>query len=352
MSDKEEKRKAGSNGMFRKIISVKIPLPLSIFLLIILGVLTHLITKAVITHQFKEKNSEENSSIYNIRRMSGFRYIRPLLSAKPAQESELYSELKNSATEILAEYKDQGIITSGSVYMRDFEKGNWMSVNELERFTPGSILKLPVLITYLLMEEENPGLLEKKYTLDKKYENGVTQGIVVKSIEFGKSYTVKELIEYMILYSDNNANMILNEHMDFKKLVKIFNDLSIKAPDARADVYPMSARECSRFLEVLINATYLNLKNSEYAMSLLTRTQFKEGIEKGISEEGVLVAHKFGESGNNINRQLHETAIFYIKDKPYLLTIMTRGNDNVEIEKLSEVLQKVAQTVFHGLTNQ
>jgi beta-lactamase class A len=247
------------------------------------------------------------------------------------------------------EYKDQGIITSGSVYMRDFDKSDWMSVNELDRYIPGSILKVPVLMTYLLMEEENPGTLNKKVVYDQKFQTEIKQAIVSKAIEFGKSYSYRELLEYMIVYSDNNANLLLNRDLDFNKLIKIFNDLNIKAPDNNSAVYPMTARECSRFLEVLFNATYLNFRNSEYAMNLLTRTQFKDGIMKGIPESGLLIAHKFGESGNNINHQLHETAILYLNDKPYLLTIMTSGNDNVDLSKLAEVLQKVSNAVYKGL---
>ena len=310
---------------------------------------TIFVTRYVYAHRNEKETS--NKSEYNIKRLSGYKFIQPLLSAKPSSESEEYIEVKRSVEDLIQEYKDKGVLEAASVYLRDFDQGNWFHAYDTGRYLPGSILKISVLMTYLKMDEENPGVLERKITYEKNYITKAVQNIVTKGIEFGKTYTIRQLLEYMIEYSDNKASLILNENMDVNILKKIFTDLNIKPPEKDAVIYELSARECSRFMEVLFNATYLNNKNSEYAMTLLTKSHFSDGIVKGVPESDLLIAHKFGESGNIINRQLHETAVLYLKNKPYLITIMTLGKNNVDLSSLAEVLQGISNRIYHKIVN-
>jgi beta-lactamase class A len=337
------------NRYLVKVRNKKIPLPLSLLFLILFGVITHFTTKTVVTREIEEMNARENYSAYSFRRMKGFKLIRPLMVVKPVQESNLYSGLKLDINNIIAAYKENGTLSSGAVYFRDFIHSDWISINDIEKYDPGSILKIPMMMCYLLMEEEKPGTFDKKLLFEKKYDVPFKPFYIERGIEYGRSYSIKELLNYIIVDSDNNANFLLNANMDLNKFLKIFNDLSILIPDIRAASLPINVRECSRFIEVLVNSTYLNESKSEYALSLLAKSKFKEGIIKGINENDVVVAHKFGEAGDDINHQLHETAVFYVNNQPYLLTIMTRGNKNVSFDKLAEVIQKISGAIYVNL---
>jgi beta-lactamase class A len=92
----------------------------------------------------------------------------------------------------------------------------------------------------------------------------------------------------------------------------------------------------------IYNAGYLNVEDSEFAGNLLSQCDFKAGIVQGLPAN-TIVAHKFGESGNQAMKQLHESAIVYLKNKPYLLTIMTKGKDNA---KLSQFLGELSKSVY------
>jgi len=343
------KKGNNNNGFSNKTKGLIIPWPFAVLLAIALIIISSFVTKFIVLKNSADSTAYGNSSDLNVRRIKGYKLIRPLLTAKPAQESTIYSSIKENVNKIISEYKDKGIVSSGALYFRDFNHTDWISINDVEKFYPGSILKLPVLITYLLMDEEKPGTLDKKLLFYKKYETVLKPNILAGGIKLGNSYSVRELLEYMIVDSDNNANFLLNDNMDLKKFVKLFNDLSIDVPDLKAATLPLNVRECSRFLEVLVNSTYLNEKNSEYAMSLLTKTEFKDGIVKGINDNNVVVAHKFGESGDQLNKQLHETAVFYNNEQPYLLTIMIKGNKNITLNKLAEVLQRISNEVYSDL---
>jgi len=347
--DKFNKVKTIARDFYNRIISKKIPLPQSLLLLTLFGVLTHFTTKTVVTREITEMNAMENHSSYYFRRMRGFKLIRPLMAVKPVQESNLYAGLKENISNIISDYKEKGILFSGAVYFRDFNHSDWISVNDIEKYDPGSMLKIPMMMCYLLMEEEKPGTLDMKLSFDKKYDAPFKPFYIAKGIEYGRTYSIRELLEFIICDSDNNANFLLNAHMDLKKFMKIFSDLNISIPDLRAASLPINARECSRFIEVLVNSSYLSEGKSEYALSLLAKSKFREGVIKGINENSVVTAHKFGEAGDESNHQLHETAVFYINNQPYLLTIMTRGNENVPFDKLAEVIQKISGAVYTNL---
>jgi beta-lactamase class A len=58
------------------------------------------------------------------------------------------------------------------------------------------------------------------------------------------------------------------------------------------------------------------------------------------------MSEKFGESGNLDMKELHETAIIFLANKPYIITIMTKGK---ELEKLPEVLKESSYLVYNHL---
>ena len=60
------------------------------------------------------------------------------------------------------------------------------------------------------------------------------------------------------------------------------------------------------------------------------------------------MAHKFGESGTPVDKQLHESAIVYLDKKPYLLTVMTKGKDNASLSKL---ICEISSIVYKDQSN-
>ena len=109
--------------------------------------------------------------------------------------------------------------------------------------------------------------------------------------------------------------------------------------------YEMNAIECTKLLRVLFNSSILKPESSEFALQLLTQSGYNAGIAKYI-DPSVKIARKFGERVYAGNQQLHETGIFYYKDRPYILTVMTKGPDNLA---LPAVLADVSQMVYNYL---
>ncbi len=204
-------------------------------------------------------------------------------------------------------------------------------------------MKVPELIGLLRYEEENPGTLDKKvhyntpFTIEKNSFFASSH-----QLETHKTYSNKELLKYMISYSDNNATILLDEQLDQQYFIKTLTDNKLPLPAEGARNYPVSAKDYSCFLRIIYNGSYLTFKNSEYAANLLATCDFNQGFARAFPP-GIKMIHKFGEAGNLQERQLHESAIIYLNDKHYLLTVMSKGTD---ANKLAAILEGIATIVY------
>ena len=295
----------------------------------------------------EEVSNTPDSSVYGykIKRISGYNFIKPILVVDEKYESGNLSSIKQNATHIIDNYKKIGVINSASVYIKEFNGNGWTGINTEEKFMPGSLMKVPQLITFLKMEEANPGLLNKELLFNQNFYADKHPRYLTKSIQLGKQYTIKELLQYMIIHSDNNATSLLFANMDFDIFKKVFTDFGLAEPNLQASNYPMTSREFSYFMMGLYNGSYLNNKNSEFATELLGKCNFKNGIVSSIPSS-TKIAHKFGESGDSVEQQLSESAIIYLNDNPYIITIMTKGKD---YKQLPLIIKEISASVYQSM---
>lgn len=278
----------------------------------------------------------------NIARLKGYRFIHPLLYAEPNCEAPELMSYKGQIEEIINSNKQNGNITSASVYVREFSQAEWIVINEEEKYSPGSLLKVPELIAYYKMEELNPGYLDQKITYDHKTASNKQITFESNHIELGKSYTIRELLKYMIVYSDNEATIILNRMINGDIFKKVFSDIGLKEPDFKSSDYLMDVMDYSIFMKELYNSSYLNFKHSEECLELMSQSKFSDGLISALPG-GCDVVHKFGESGTTDNPNFSESAIIYCGKKPYLLTVMTKGKD---MKKLPKVVSEISKKVY------
>ena len=288
-------------------------------------------------------NTSDNSSCgYKVKRISGYKFIKPILLVDEKYESSNLSSIKQNITNIIDNYKKIGVINSASIYIKEYNGNGWTGINTEEKFMPGSLMKVPQLITFLKMEEANPGLLNKELLFNQMYYVDKHPKYLTKSIQLGKKYTIRELLNYMIIHSDNNATSLLFANMDVNIFKKVFTDFGLVEPNLQSSNYPITSREFSYFMRALYNASYLNNKNSEFATELLGKCNFKNGIVSGIPSS-TKIAHKFGESGDTREQQLSESAIIYLNNNPYVITIMTKGKD---YKQLPLIIKEISNATY------
>lgn len=299
------------------------------------------------TNKNNSQKEIQNANSFNEIRQEGYKFINPLLECETGSlglgnvsfESEIKKEIENGM-------KNNFPNTAYSVYFRNLKNGPWFGINENENFSPASLLKVPIMMAYFKQSEKDQGILDRKIFY-QGVETMFNQKVdPEKHIEAGKEYSVIELIERMIIYSDNEALLLLYQGMDKNYLNNVYTDLGIQMPDMTNAENMMTVKEYASFFRILYNASYLHRELSEKALEILSRVDYDDGIKAGI-ENNILVAHKFGERESRVNggivSQLHDCGIVYDEKYPYLLCVMTRGKN---IQELAPSIKFISKIIF------
>ncbi len=258
-----------------------------------------------------------------------------------------YLELRVSLEKYFEAEREARNIEFASVYFRDLNNGPVMGINETGLFSSASLLKLPIIMSVLKLAEDKPEVLKIQVVYRGDDLSDVSQFFPPeKRIEKDTMYTVAEAIEYALVYSDNRAIEMLNEfmyaHNDPENNVLLtFKDLGLILPDDLED-RDISTRGYASLFRLLYNSSYLNHEYSEMILKELARSSFVMGLRSGVPSE-IVVSHKFGERFFDDAKQLHDCGIVYYPKNPYLLCVMTRGNDFADLLK---VIQKTSEFVY------
>ena len=276
-------------------------------------------------------------------------YTKPLLLWENDVESPELFPVKREINIVISDLVNQQVISEGSVYVNRLNTNQWFYINPQSTFTPASFYKLPIMMVYLKQSERNSSSLNRKILFDKIPNQPNQLVYQSRRIKVGKSYTIRELLDYMIVSSDNNATYLLNKHLDVSELDGLFNSLGMDSPEIDNLTYQMNVYDFSKFLQVLYNSTYLNSDNSNFALSMLTQSDFKIGMVSGVPE-GIQVAHKFGESGQVAEGklELHESGIIYLPDNPLLVTISVKGK---KMESLPGAISSITKAVITSMNS-
>ncbi|MBI2063250.1 MAG: serine hydrolase [Candidatus Yanofskybacteria bacterium] len=261
-----------------------------------------------------------------------------------------YADLKSRIEEFIDSKIKEKEITNVSIYFRDLVSGPTLGIDDHAVFAPASLLKVPLLITYLNFAEDKPELLEKKLTYHTTKEVIFEQLISPKeSIQENESYSVNDLLKRLIKYSDNKAYIVLTKYLiqaypNTDVFTETIQDLGIVSPRGERDEVISVKSYSSIFIQLYHASFFRNKETSEKTLEFLANTDFNIGIVAGVPPE-ISVAHKFGERTGFEGgiKQLHDCGIVYYPKNPYLLCVMTRGHD---IEKLSNVIGAISKMFY------
>lgn len=300
------------------------------------------------------KNTQNNAFVFReIRNKGKYQLINPLLECDSISFSSniALDSLKNKLDSLIDSLESSHQLNLVSIYYRDLNNGPWIGINEKDDFSPASLIKVPLLITYYKAAESNPDLLKQTLIYTPK-KNELVQDIVPSiTLIPDKPYTIEELIREMIVYSDNDAYELLLNNIDNQLLVNTYQDLGVDLSNAfvnpNGNIIPV--KSYAAFFRVLFNASYLNNEMSEKALRLLSEVQYENALVKGINDPNIKIAHKFGERTftDTGEKQLHDCGIVYFPQKPYLICIMTRGND---FTKLASAIAQISQTIYQEIS--
>ena len=284
-------------------------------------------------------------------KLSGFKYISPLLDIELPEGYSVRHEpipFKHKILQFVDQQKKSLNIKDISVYYRDLSDGPWFGINEKIQYNPASMMKIPLMIAWLKRAEKDPLLLQSRITFKG---NAINERPYIlnpeKTLEPGVSYTIEELIRYMVQYSDNSSLTLLSSITPAHEVRFVVDNMDVGG-DPNAKDYRVSVKSYSGFLRILYNASFLNKEMSEKALEFLSYQDFPYGIVAGIPK-GVKLASKFGEffpEGNPYEIQLHEFGIIYHPKGPYILGVLTRGTN---WKAQAEIIKSVSELVYNSV---
>ncbi|MFM7729712.1 MAG: serine hydrolase [Flavobacteriales bacterium] len=277
-----------------------------------------------------------------IYRESNQELIRPFLLMDEECESPSLAILKEKIIQKINTYKTEKRITRSSVFFKYLNSLQWLGVDAHELYYPGSLNKVPMMIHIMKQSEENSKTLTEVLPLVKA---PAMEQIVPSNAQLDptKGYYVNDLLRMMIVRSDNDAAATLAQKVNVSAYGLMFNELGLTALTGNSKDwnYQISAKDYSKFLRVLYNSTYLNRKNSIYCLDMLNHTEYKNGFLRFLPESQKC-AHKFGERfTKGETTQFHESGIFYLGGKSYVLTVMTEGYSADVLQQLLAEISKI-----------
>jgi beta-lactamase class A len=275
------------------------------------------------------------------------RHINPLLACDIANDVISAPELvpfKSDIEKYLNFGMDKRWTKKVSVYFRELNDGYWFSIGDTEKFTPASLRKVPLMIALLKQAEKDAGLLDRRVKFNLANDYNRNQNIKPsKTLVQGSEYTIGDMIFRMIVYSDNNAFTFLTKLVDPVQFEKVYSCLRLQNPRATHDDEYLSVQTYESFFRVLYNASYLNREASDWALDVLSNSEFRTGLVAGVPPN-ITVSHKFGEKSDADGTvQLHDCGIIYYPQHPYLLCVMSQGPN---FEVLDDVIAEISRISF------
>jgi beta-lactamase class A len=260
------------------------------------------------------------------------------------------NDTRDSVNFVIGRQKELNNITYATVYYRDLNNGPWFGINEKEYFSPASLIKVPLMIAYYKLSESDPSILDKEIDNTIPYNPSEQNITPTKFLELNQKYTINQLIDQMIIQSDNVAYEILLNNIDNSLVSKVYEDLGVDISKAKDNPNGniLRVKDYAAFFRILYNASYLERSLSEKALYLLSQSTYHKGLSAGVPEN-IVVSHKFGERRYlaTEEHQLHDCGIIYSSKNPYLLCVMTRGED---FNKLANSISQISKTVYDKIT--
>lgn len=235
------------------------------------------------------------------------------------------------------------------VYFSYLNNASWVGLNEREYFTAASTLKVPIAMTLLKAVEDKKLKLSDTYTLQ---ELDLNDGFgELYKIGADKEFSVAELMEIMLIKSDNTAlNGILEVFRSIgieRPLESVYGflgwEFTQKIPELgeTPDYSKINLKTLSNVFISLYDAKYLSIEHSSLILGPLSKTDFNERIIAGVPS-GINVSHKIGTEAEE--NAYSDCGIVYAPNRHYILCL---GSVGAEEESANQFMSEISRTVYN-----
>jgi len=200
-----------------------------------------------------------------------------------------------------------------SIYYKNAD-GLYYSYNADVKYITASTIKGPFSL-YILMKAD-----EGKVSLDTMIELKAFQiwrgGGVIKNSPVGTEYSIRQLIEYAIIESDNTAYKMLVDYFGVTEFNQYVTEKGLSLQLIEGNGYGYCT--ASEMAELYLDIYNYKGKNADFLIDCLLKTKYSVQIQQGITEYPV--AEKYGCQGGI--KGYHDVAIVY-SPTTFVLSIFT-----------------------------
>ena len=222
-----------------------------------------------------------------------------------------------------------------SLYFKDLDRGDVLSMRGDKVMHPASTIKTPVLVTNFRDIDAGKYTTDKEFTVVNQFPSAAdgkpftTDGFEESNAAVGKPMKLRRIMELMIHLSDNQAtNNCTQVAGGFQKVTDTMRALGLKnttckryITDERAFAKGIASTTTAADMGLLYEKIARNQAASEKScqtiIEILLGQTFNNQIPAGVPKE-VKVAHKTGW----FEGTLHDGGILFAGDRKYVLVIM------------------------------
>src|SRR2546421_369030 len=251
-----------------------------------------------------------------------------------------------------------------AVAVRDYETGLRLSINADRRFHAASTIKVAILLA--IGKAIDDGRIRPNDTLHirNRFLSAIDRAPFRIDAELdgypqlhkliGRTATISDLTEWMIVSSSNLATNLLLDYLTVEEAQKVLRDAGVSGIELRRGVADTKAHEhnfdnettADGLLQLFatLRGDFLSKASREMAINILLQQKFNSMIPAPLPAHAS-AAHKTGE----ISTACHDAGIVYLPERePYILVVLTEVP--AETNGRRETIAKISGIVFQTLT--
>ena len=244
----------------------------------------------------------------------------------PFVETDLSKELKLEQDTLTAYVKNKYNV---SIKYEDITTGYSYTYNPATIYYGASLIKMVEAL--YLYEKASIKEIDLDASITYLSQDMLTPSLGMKKYKVGDKVSLKEIVSYALLYSDNTAHKIMQRIIGTTELKQYFKDLEVTFN--LGDGYgEWSAEGANKVLKRLYEFIKNNKELGKELKGWLINTDEANMINNKIA------AHKYG----HYAEYFHDIAVVY-EDKPYAISIFTRHGATNYQAVIKDVSEKILE---------
>ena len=233
-------------------------------------------------------------------------------------------------------------------YYRPLDGGCAQMYNEMMPLVAASVIKIPIMVEAFRQFEA--GELNPLATYRIKPEDKMPSCGALNRMHDGLEVTLRDLVELMIVLSDNSATNILIDRLGIARVNATLEAEGLKVTRLRRKLFDKAgmeaglsnhvcAREIGLLLERMYAGTLVSPQASAEMLEILRNQKLNGKMPFFLKPRGIACAHKTGEDDGIT----HDVGVVYAR-RPFVLCMLSEETDVPAFERLiQDVARELAE---------